>query len=87
MSGLIGIFVLLGAAFLFSENRKSIAPLQVLRLLALQTAIAAFALLTPIGVGALSAISRGVTQMLGYAQDGIGFIFVKIEEKTCCDIC
>lgn len=75
MSGLIGIIVLLGIAYLLSESRQSIAPLQVLRLLGLQTAIAAFALLTPIGVGALSAISLGVTKMLGYAQDGIGFMF------------
>ncbi len=75
MQGFIGILVLLGIAYFFSEHRRSIKLLQVLRLVGLQTAIAAFALLTPIGINALSAISGGVTKMLSYAQQGISFIF------------
>jgi CNT family concentrative nucleoside transporter len=75
MSGLLGIVALLAVAFLASEKRSAISPLQVLRLLALQIFIAAFALLTPIGIGALSAVNSGVGKLLTYAQDGINFIF------------
>ncbi|WP_416878249.1 NupC/NupG family nucleoside CNT transporter [Litorimonas sp.] len=82
MTGLIGIVVLLGIAFLFSESRKSIKALEVGRLLLLQTAIALFALFTPIGVGVLSAVSRGVQKMLSYAQDGISFMFGPIADPA-----
>ena len=75
MTGLIGIIVILAIAYALSEKRSAIKPLMVLRLIALQTAIALFALFTPIGVGVLSAASKAVQGMLGYAQSGISFMF------------
>lgn len=80
MTGFIGIIVLLAIAWLCSESRKSIKPLDVLRLLGLQTAIAIFALFTPVGAAVLGGMSTGVSLMLDYANAGIGFMFGPIAD-------
>lgn len=75
MTGIIGIFVLLGVAWLFSDARKSVRYDLAARTLALQIAIAVFALLTPLGDIVLGGMSAGVEAMQAYVKQGTTFMF------------
>lgn len=75
MVGILGLAVLLAVAWLVSENRRAIRIGDAARTLGLQIAIAALAILTPVGAAILGMMSRGVQQAISYANDGIVFIF------------
>ncbi len=75
MTGIIGIFVLLGVAWLFSDAKKSVRYDLAARTLALQIAIAIFALLTPLGDIVLGGMSAGVEAMQGFVKEGTVFMF------------
>ena len=62
-------------ALIFSYDRKSIRLRTVLGAFAIQAGIGAFVLYVPFGQAVLQAISAGVSQILVYADDGIGFLF------------
>ena len=73
--GLIGIVVLLACAVLLSESRKSINWKTVSRALLLQVGFAALVLYFPWGQAALTSLSSGVSSLLGFAEEGIRFLF------------
>lgn len=73
--GLAGIALILLIAFVFSSNRKAIRPRVVGAAFALQAAIAVFVLYVEAGKAVILAMSRGVSNLLGYAQAGIDFLF------------
>jgi len=73
--GLIGVFLILFAAWLFSENKKAIRPRTVLVCFALQVFIAVLVLYVPFGQKLLTGMSDKVTTLLSYADAGIEFIF------------
>ncbi len=73
--GLIGIALILFVAFLASDNKRGINPRIVLSCFALQVFIAVLVLYVPSGKNALLSMSEKVTTLLGYANDGIDFIF------------
>ncbi len=73
--GLIGIVVLLACAVLLSESRKSINWKTVSRALLLQVGFAALVLYFPWGQAALTSLSGGVSSLLGFADEGIRFLF------------
>ena len=75
MAGLLGICAMLALAWVCSENRTAIRYGDAARTLALQIAIGAFAILTPIGMAVLGAMSRGVQAAIGFANEGIVFMF------------
>lgn len=70
-----GVIVLLGIGFLASRNRKAINWRTILVALAIQVAFAGFVFKTSIGQGVLSALSNGVNKIMGYANEGINFLF------------
>ncbi|MDP2575091.1 NupC/NupG family nucleoside CNT transporter [Vibrio penaeicida] len=72
---LLGVFTLLLCAFLFSENRKAINWKTVSRALMLQVGFAALVLYFPWGQAALTTLSSGVSSLLGFADEGIAFLF------------
>ncbi|WP_070965964.1 NupC/NupG family nucleoside CNT transporter [Vibrio sonorensis] len=72
---LIGVAVLLLCAVLLSESRQSINWKTVSRALLLQVSFAALVLYFPLGQAALSGLSSGVSSLLGFADQGIGFLF------------
>ena len=67
--GLIGIAVILGIAYLMSNNRKAINKRLVLTGLALQLGLAIFILKIPIGQVIFAKIGYGITKMLDYAKE------------------
>ncbi|WP_249979083.1 NupC/NupG family nucleoside CNT transporter [Vreelandella olivaria] len=72
---LIGMVTLVAIALIFSYDRKAIRLRTVLGAFAIQAGIGAFVLYVPFGQAVLQAISAGVSQVLVYANDGIGFLF------------
>ncbi|TFD95494.1 NupC/NupG family nucleoside CNT transporter [Jeotgalibacillus sp. R-1-5s-1] len=72
--GLAGIVTILGIAFLFSNNRKSIKWRPVLVGLAIQLTFAFLVLQTSIGASFLEALTFGVNNIIGYANAGIDFV-------------
>ena len=73
--GLCGIAVILGLALLLSTDRRAIRLRVVGAAFALQAAIAVLVLYTPWGVRALQGGAGGVSALLGYAHNGVDFLF------------
>lgn len=67
--------VLMGIAYLASQNRKAIRLRTVAGAFAIQLFFGAFVLYTPFGKSALLGLSNGVQQVIDYGNDGITFIF------------
>ena len=73
--GLIGVVLILLAAYLLSDNRKAIRPRTVVVAFALQVFIAVLVLYVPFGKAALLGMSAKVTTLLSYADAGIDMVF------------
>lgn len=73
--GIVGILVVLGIAYLFSSSKKRINLRTVLGGLAIQLLFAFIVLKTSWGIGALEALSGGVSKIIDYSNEGIGFLF------------
>ena len=75
MTGLLGIAVLLGAAYLLCDNRKAIRWRTVLAALAIQIGIGVLVFAVPVGRDALQWLSNGVTNAIGAGKEGVDFLF------------
>ena len=75
LMGIAGIVVILLLAFLLSSNRRAIRPRVVAAAFALQAAIAVLVLYTSWGIAGIQAMSGGVANLLGYANQGTEFLF------------
>ncbi|MFB0873218.1 MULTISPECIES: NupC/NupG family nucleoside CNT transporter [unclassified Sphingobium] len=73
--GLAGILLILAIAFALSSNRRAIRPRVVGAAFLLQAGIALLVLYVPAGRAIIATMSRGVANLLGYAQAGTDFIF------------
>ncbi|MES2622074.1 MAG: nucleoside transporter C-terminal domain-containing protein [Bacteroidota bacterium] len=74
-TGLIGIAVILGIAFLMSNNRKAINLRLVLSGLALQLTLALFVLKTNIGQNSFAYVGDKIKRLLEMADKGGEFVF------------
>jgi concentrative nucleoside transporter, CNT family len=73
---LAGIALILGIAVLLAGSRRKHIRFRVIgAAFALQIAIAVLVLYVPAGRDAISAMSHGVANLLGYAKQGVDFIF------------
>ena len=79
---ILGMAVLLGLALLLSDNRKAISFRVVGAAFALQAAIAAFVLATPIGQDVLQSISAGAQVVINYADVGSKFVFGGLHDNN-----
>ncbi len=73
--GVAGIALILLIATAFSTNVRHIQLRVVGAAFALQAAIAVFVLKIPVGQAIIGAMARGVSNLLGFAQAGIDFLF------------
>ena len=73
--GLFGLAVLIGIAFLFSNNKRAVDWRLVGTGVALQIAFAALVLLVPGGKDAFEAIGHGFVRVLGFVNEGSNFVF------------
>ncbi|MFC4293728.1 NupC/NupG family nucleoside CNT transporter [Novosphingobium tardum] len=72
---LLGMALILLAAFLLSSNRRAIRLRVVAAAFALQAGFAALVLYFPPGNAALKGAAHGVEGLLGYAKAGVAFLF------------
>lgn len=70
-----GILLLFAIAYLLSENRKKINLRIVLGAFSIQALLGAFILYVPIGRELLYGISQAVSNVIGYSNQGITFLF------------
>jgi CNT family concentrative nucleoside transporter len=73
--GLIGIVLILGIAYLMSNNRKAINFRTVGMGLLIQALLAVFILKTPVGQAIFGWLGNAVTKVLSFSDDGAKFIF------------
>jgi concentrative nucleoside transporter, CNT family len=74
-TGLLGMALILGIAFLLSNNKKAINYRTVGTGLLLQIFLAFFILKTSVGKGIFSAVGAGITKVIDFSQEGAAFIF------------
>jgi concentrative nucleoside transporter, CNT family len=70
-----GMALIVAIAILLSSNRKAIRARVVLSAFALQAGLAALVLYVPWGNRALQGAATGVSNLLGYANEGTKFLF------------
>ena len=73
--GLIGIALILGIAFLLSNNRKAINYRVVGMGLLIQASLAVFILKTPAGKSIFGWLGKAVTKVLSFSDEGAKFVF------------
>ena len=73
--GLAGMAAILLIAFLLSSNRRAINLRTVASAFVLQSGIAVLVLYTSWGRAAIEGMARGVSNLLGYANQGTEFLF------------
>lgn len=76
--GLVGIVALLAIAVLFSSNRRWIRLRIVVPAFLLQAGFAVLVIGTPWGRAVIQAMSNGVSNLLGYADEGTKFLFGEV---------
>jgi concentrative nucleoside transporter, CNT family len=75
LMSLAGMVLILLIAVLLSSNRRAIRPRVVLSAFALQAGLAALVLYVPWGNRVLQGAAAGVSNLLGYANEGTKFLF------------
>lgn len=75
MIGFLGIVLILGLAYLLSNNRKAINYRTVGMGLLLQAALAIFILKVPFGKWLFEKLGQAVTKVLNFSDDGAQFVF------------
>ena len=81
-SGILSILVLLGIAFLFSENRKAISFRTLAVALGIQILLILFVLKVPIGQSILESVANGVVKVLSFGNEGLAFVFGDLVTNT-----
>ncbi|MDB2384313.1 NupC/NupG family nucleoside CNT transporter [Endozoicomonas sp.] len=75
LMSLVGVFSLLAIAVLLSDNRKAIKLKTVGGAFAIQVGLGALILYVPLGQKLLGEVSQAVSNVITYANEGIGFLF------------
>jgi CNT family concentrative nucleoside transporter len=82
MIGFLGIALILGVAFLLSNNRKAINYRTVGMGLLLQALLAVFILKTPVGKRIFEWLGNAVTKVLNFSDEGARFVFGILADQT-----
>lgn len=80
--GLFGLAVLIGIAWLFSNNKRVVDWRLVVTGIALQIAFAAVVLLVPGGRDVFDALGKGFVKILEFVNAGSGFIFGSLMDTS-----
>jgi CNT family concentrative nucleoside transporter len=81
-TGIIGIIIILGLAFLWSNNRKAINYRLVITGLILQIALAIFILKVPIGQDIFYWLGKAINKLLDFSKEGALFVFGDLTKVT-----
>jgi len=75
LNSLFGMVVLIAIAVLLSSNRRAINVRTVAGAFLIQVALGALVLFVPWGRDGLLSVSEGVSKVIAYGNDGVGFLF------------
>ena len=75
LNSLFGMAVLIAIAVLLSSNRRAINIRTVAGAFLIQVALGALVLFVPWGRDGLLSVSEGVSKVIAYGNDGVGFLF------------
>ena len=75
LNSLFGMAVLIAIAVLLSSNRRAINVRTVAGAFLIQISLGALVLFVPWGREGLLAASEGVSKVIAYGNDGVGFLF------------
>lgn len=81
-TGIIGILIILGLAFLWSNNRKAINLRLVITGLLLQLVLAVFILKVPLGQAIFAWLGKAINKLLDFSQEGGSFVFGDLMEVS-----
>lgn len=81
-TGIIGIIIILGLAYLWSNNRKAINYRLVITGLLLQIALAIFILKVPIGQDIFYWLGKAINKLLDFSKEGGYFVFGDLTKVT-----
>jgi CNT family concentrative nucleoside transporter len=81
-TGVIGIVIILGLAYLWSNNRKAINLRLVITGLLLQLGLAIFILKIPIGQDIFYWLGKAINKLLDFSQEGGYFVFGDLTKVT-----
>ena len=81
-TGVIGIIIILGLAFLWSNNRKKINYRVVITGLLLQIVLAIFILKVPIGQEIFFWLGKAINKLLDFSKEGGLFVFGDLTKVT-----
>jgi len=81
-TGIIGIIIILGLSFLWSNNRKAINIRLVVTGLLLQVVLAIFILKVPIGQEIFAWLGKGINKLLDFSKEGGYFVFGDLTKVT-----
>ncbi len=81
-TGIIGIIIILGLAYLWSNNRKAINLRLVITGLILQIVLAVFILKVPLGQDIFAFLGKAINKLLDFSQEGGLFVFGDLTKVT-----
>ncbi len=81
-TGIIGIIIILGLAYLWSNNRKAINRRLVITGLILQVVLAVFILKVPLGQDIFAWLGKAINKLLDFSQQGGLFVFGDLTKIT-----
>jgi CNT family concentrative nucleoside transporter len=81
-TGIIGIIIILGLAYLWSNNRKAISLRLVITGLILQVVLAVFILKVPLGQDIFAWLGKAINKLLDFSQQGGLFVFGDLTKIT-----
>ena len=81
-TGVIGIVVILGLAYLWSNNRKAINYRLVITGILLQIVLAVFILKVPLGQEIFAFLGKGINKLLDFSKEGGYFVFGDLTKVT-----
>ena len=81
-TGVIGIVIILGLAYLWSNNRKKINIRLVITGLILQLVLAVFILKVPVGQDIFAWLGKAINKLLDFSQQGGQFVFGDLTKVT-----
>lgn len=79
--GIIGLFVILGLAFLISSNKKAIKLKPLIVMFVLQLVLGFVLLRTTFGTAVVSVLAKMFDHLLAFAGQGVDFVFAGVANK------
>ncbi|MCI7240078.1 MAG: NupC/NupG family nucleoside CNT transporter [Aerococcus suis] len=72
---IVGIFAILGVAYLFSNNKKNIKIKPIITMIVIEIVVGFAMLRTDVGITILGAIGKMFENLLSFAHEGTAFVF------------